>query len=63
MPRPGPVYFEAGKTVLRGFTAVFALFIVPIIDLSGVDLDNYSLNVEQFVVSCFGAKVEAAMLC
>jgi small ligand-binding sensory domain FIST len=55
--------FQAGRTALQGFTAVFALFIVPIIDLSGVDLDDCSENVEQFVASRFGAKAEAAMEC
>jgi hypothetical protein len=43
---------------LQGFTAVFALFIVPNIDLSGVDLDDSSENVEHFVASRFGAKSE-----
>jgi small ligand-binding sensory domain FIST len=47
--------FQKGKTALQGFTAVFALFIVPIIDLSGVDLDDCSENVEQFVTSRLGA--------
>jgi hypothetical protein len=57
--------FQAGKTALQGFTAVFALFIVPIIDFNGVDLDDCSENVEQFVKSRFGAKAEAeaAMEC
>ena len=46
-----------GKGILQGFTAVFALFIVPItIDLSGVDLDDCSENVEQFGTSRSGAK-------
>jgi hypothetical protein len=54
--------FQAGKTALQGFTAVFALFIVPIIDLCGVDLDDCIENVEQFVTSRLGAKdIEAAM--
>lgn len=52
--------FQVGKTALQGFTAVFALFIVPIIDLSGVDLDDCSENVEQFVRSRLGVK-EAAI--
>jgi hypothetical protein len=53
--------FQAGKTPLQGFTKVFAFLIVRvrIIDLSGVDLDD----VEQFVASRFGAKVEAAVQC
>jgi hypothetical protein len=41
--------FQTGKVALQGFTAVFALFIVPIIDLSGVQLDDCSENVEEFV--------------
>lgn len=55
--------FQAGRTALQGFTAVFALFIVPIIDLSGVNLDDCSENVEQFVASRFGAKAEAVKQC
>jgi hypothetical protein len=47
--------FQVGRTALQGFTAVFALFIVPIIDLSGMDLDDCSENVEQFVTSRLGA--------
>jgi hypothetical protein len=43
--------FQTGKAALQGFTAVFALFIVPVIDLSGVQLDDCCENVEQFVTS------------
>jgi hypothetical protein len=48
--------FQKGKAELQGFTAVFALFIVPIIDLSGVQLNDCNENVEQFVTNRFATK-------
>lgn len=46
--------FFNGSVSVQGFTAVFALFIVPIVDLSGMDLDDCQENVDLFVASRFG---------
>ena len=47
--------FQQGKTALQGFTAVFALFIAPVFDLSKKrlehDLDDSQQSVEAFVRS------------
>jgi small ligand-binding sensory domain FIST len=48
--------FQSGKVALQGFTAVFALFIVPIVDYCGMEIDDCNDNVEQFVASRLGAK-------
>lgn len=40
--------FAQGNSALQGFTAVFALFIVPPVKLRNVDLDDSRANVEAF---------------
>jgi hypothetical protein len=52
-----------GKRHCKALTAAIALHIALIIDLNGVALDDCSENMEQFVKSRFGPKVEAAMQC
>lgn len=42
--------FQRGKAALQGFTAVFALFVAPIVDLKNVDIDDSPTRVEDFII-------------
>ena len=41
--------FQKGSATLQGFTAVFALFIVPVIDRSSIQLDDSAENIRAFL--------------
>jgi small ligand-binding sensory domain FIST len=41
--------FQRGKAALQGFTAVFALFIAPKVDLSRLEIDDSPEHVSQFI--------------
>jgi len=43
--------FQEGKACLQGFTAVFALFIVPKVDLAAIRLDDCKENIDAFIRS------------
>ena len=43
--------FQKGKAAVQGFTAVFALFIVPVTDSPNYHLDDCRENVTAFVES------------
>ncbi|GKY98207.1 hypothetical protein MPSEU_000778400 [Mayamaea pseudoterrestris] len=43
--------FQTGSACVQGFTAVFALFIVPPVDLGAFELDDSAENVHLFVKS------------
>lgn len=47
----GPVknLFQRGKAALQGFTAVFALFIAPKVDLGHVQIDDSPEHVSKFI--------------
>lgn len=46
--------FRQGRATVQGFTCVLALFIVPIRDLSGMDVNDSDDNVEAFFNQRFG---------
>ena len=41
--------FQSGQAALQGFTAVFALFIVPKLELSGLMIDDGPPSVDEFI--------------
>jgi hypothetical protein len=45
--------FQTGRVALQGFTAVFALFIVPKVDKPNYHLDDSTKNVQQFMKNRF----------
>ena len=45
--------FQTGRVALQGFTAVFALFIVPKVDKINYHLDDSTENVQQFMKKRF----------
>ena len=47
--------FQQGKASVQGFTAVFALFIVPVPEQRSYSLDDSDANVNEFVRSKLGA--------
>jgi small ligand-binding sensory domain FIST len=44
--------FQTGRAAVQGFTAVFALFIVPVVKNLNYHLDDCSENVDRYVESC-----------
>lgn len=48
--------FQTGKASLQGFTAVFALFIVPLVDLSHLQLGDREENIRSFLENRLGRK-------
>jgi len=48
--------FQRGHTTLQGFTAVFALFIVPIVDVGSIQLDDSPQNVKSFLAAELGKR-------
>lgn len=43
--------FRSGKATLQGFTAVFAIFMAPIVDFSSIHWEDSAENVQQFIQS------------
>ena len=43
--------FQKGKAAVQGFTAVFCLFIVPVVERRNYNLDDSPEAVRQFVVT------------
>jgi hypothetical protein len=46
--------FQTGKAAVQGFTAVFAVFIVPVFEPRSYDLDDSNENVVAFVNARLG---------
>lgn len=53
--------FQRGKVAVQGFTAVFAVFIVPLVEPPTFDLDDCKENVAEFVKSRLGRRAEDAL--
>eukprot|EP00797_Seminavis_robusta_P004490 Sro1293_g260100.2 (107) ;mRNA; r:5590-5910 len=57
---PSRNLFQRGKAALQGFTAVFALFIAPKVDLRHVDIDDSPEHVSEFFNKMMGRQTSGA---
>jgi hypothetical protein len=50
--------FQTGRASVQGFTAVFCLFIVPVVERQRQMLDDCNENVNRFVATRLSAPIE-----
>ena len=48
--------FQRGRAALQGFTAVFALFIAPRVDLRRMEIDDSPIHVDEFIAEYLGSQ-------
>ena len=51
--------FQTGRAAVQGFTAVFCLFIVPVVERQRQMLDDCKENVDRFVLTRLSAPIES----